>query len=60
MRSGYSPRGFTTVGGIRVSYPNSSLWNSKITNHLRNGKRRMDLPVGICYDDDIGKMMAIG
>ncbi|MBO6838361.1 MAG: mechanosensitive ion channel [Alphaproteobacteria bacterium] len=50
---------FTTVDGIYVSCPNSSLWNSKITNYSRNNKRRMDLVVGISYEDDIGKAVDI-
>lgn len=50
---------FTTVDGVYVSCPNSSLWNSKITNYSRNNKRRMDLVVGISYDDDIGKAVEI-
>ena len=50
---------FTTVDGIYVSCPNSNLWNSKITNYSRNGQRRMDLVVGISYEDDIGKALEI-
>lgn len=50
---------FTTVDGVYVSCPNSSIWNAKITNYSRNGTRRMDLLVGIDYGDDIGKAMAI-
>lgn len=50
---------FTTVDGVFVSCPNSSLWNSKITNYSRNGTRRMDILVSISYDDDIGKAMEI-
>lgn len=44
---------FTTVDGIYISCPNSSIWNSKITNYSRNNRRRMDLVVGISYNDDI-------
>lgn len=44
---------FTTVDGVYVSCPNSSLWNAKVTNYSRNPRRRMDLVIGIAYDDDI-------
>jgi len=50
---------FTTVDGVYISCPNSSLWNSKITNYSRNGTRRMDIVIGISYDDDIGQAMSI-
>jgi small conductance mechanosensitive channel len=50
---------FTTVDGVYVSCPNSSIWNSKITNFSRNGTRRMDLVIGVSYDDDIGKAIEI-
>lgn len=50
---------FTTVDGVYVSCPNSSLWNSKITNFSRNDRRRMDLVIGIGYDDDIGQALDI-
>lgn len=50
---------FTTVDGVYVSCPNSSLWNSKITNFSRNDRRRMDLVIGIGYEDDIGKALDI-
>lgn len=50
---------FTTVDGIFVSCPNSALWNSKITNYSRNNKRRMDLVIGISYEDDIAKAIEV-
>jgi small conductance mechanosensitive channel len=50
---------FTTVDGVYVSCPNSSIWNSKVTNYSRNGQRRMDLVIGISYEDDIGVAMNV-
>ena len=50
---------FTTADGVYVSCPNSSIWNSKVTNYSRNGQRRMDLVLGISYGDDIGQAMDI-
>jgi len=46
---------FTTVDGVYVSCPNSSLWNAKVTNYSRNPRRRMDLVIGVAYDDDVAK-----
>ncbi|MDR3191495.1 MAG: mechanosensitive ion channel family protein [Treponema sp.] len=48
---------FTTIletpDGIYVSAPNSSVWNTPLKNYSRNGKRRMDLSVGISYSDSL-------
>jgi small conductance mechanosensitive channel len=48
---------FTTVletaDGIFISIPNSSVWANAIKNFSRNGKRRMDITVGISYGDSI-------
>jgi small conductance mechanosensitive channel len=48
---------FTTIletpDGLYISSPNSSLWGSPIKNFTKNGKRRMDLIVGIAYTDSI-------
>lgn len=42
-----------TLDGLYISAPNSSLWGAPIKNYTRNGKRRMDLIVGISYTDSI-------
>jgi len=44
---------FKTAGGLFLAAPNSSLWNSVIINYSRNPLRRIDLVVGIGYDDDL-------
>lgn len=44
---------FMTSGGLFVAAPNSSLWNSTITNYSRNPLRRISLVIGIGYDDDL-------
>lgn len=44
-----------TIDGLYLSMPNSSLWGTPIKNFTRNGKRRMDLVVGISYGDSIDK-----
>lgn len=49
---------FKTPAGLSISAPNSSLWGSTIVNYSRNPQRRIDLVVGISYDDDIDGAMA--
>ncbi|MDR2941366.1 MAG: mechanosensitive ion channel [Treponema sp.] len=48
---------FTTIletpDGIYISAPNSSIWGSPLKNYTRNGKRRMELSVGIAYSDSV-------
>jgi len=48
---------FTTVletpDGIFISAPNSCIWGTPIKNFTRNGKRRMELSIGIAYSDPI-------
>jgi small conductance mechanosensitive channel len=48
---------FTTIletpDGIYVSAPNSSIWGGPLKNYSRNGRRRMDLAVGIAYSDSL-------
>lgn len=42
-----------TFDGLYVSVPNNQLWNATITNYSRNRTRRLDIPVGVGYDDDL-------
>ncbi|MBO6520457.1 MAG: mechanosensitive ion channel [Rhodospirillales bacterium] len=42
-----------TADGIYIMAPNSQIWNQVITNYGRNPTRRIDIQVGIAYDDDI-------
>jgi len=48
---------FTTIletpDGIYISAPNSSIWGNPIKNYTRNGKRRMELSIGIAYSDSV-------
>ncbi|MCL1836673.1 MAG: mechanosensitive ion channel family protein [Treponema sp.] len=48
---------FTTIletpDGIYISAPNSCIWASPLRNYTRNGKRRMELSIGIDYADSI-------
>ncbi|MBF0282286.1 MAG: mechanosensitive ion channel family protein [Zetaproteobacteria bacterium] len=42
-----------TADGLYISAPNGALWGEPIKNFTRNGKRRIDLTVGIDYGDSI-------
>ncbi len=44
-----------TSQGIFIAVPNSKIWSDTITNYSKRALRRMDLIVGISYDDDIDK-----
>ena len=48
---------FTTVletpDGIFISAPNTSIWGAPIKNFTRNGRRRMELSIGIAYSDSV-------
>lgn len=42
-----------TPDNVRISVPNADIWGSAIKNYSFNPTRRMDLIVGISYEDDI-------
>lgn len=42
-----------TGDGIKVVIPNSALWGGAIRNFTVNGRRRLEIRVGIGYDDDL-------
>ena len=44
-----------TSQGVFLAAPNSKIWSDTITNYSRHPRRRIDLTVGISYDDDIDK-----
>lgn len=48
---------FTTIletpDGLYISSPNSVIWGNSIKNYTRNGRRRMDIVIGIAYSDSI-------
>ena len=48
----------TTYDGVYRSVPNNQIWSRAILNYSRLPTRRLDLPVGIAYNDDIGRAMA--
>lgn len=48
-----------TFNNIAITMPNSKIWGEKIENFTRNATRRIDLEIGISYEDDIDKAMRI-
>ena len=49
----------TTYDGIYRSVPNAELWNRNILNYSRNPTRRLDVPVGIAYEDDVEQALEL-
>jgi small conductance mechanosensitive channel len=47
-----------TPDNKKIIVPNSQIMDSIITNYSANDTRRVDLTVGVSYDDDIDKVMA--
>lgn len=43
-----------TPDNVRIVMPNSTVWGQTIKNYATNPTRRVDLVMGISYDDDIG------
>jgi small conductance mechanosensitive channel len=46
-----------TPDNVRIVLPNGTVWGQTIKNYATNPTRRVDLVMGISYDDDIGKAM---
>ena len=44
---------FRKPDGLYLMAPNSAIWNQPIVNYSRNPTRRVELVVGIDYDDDV-------
>jgi small conductance mechanosensitive channel len=44
----------TTPDNVRIVIPNAAVWGATIKNYAAQPTRRIDLVVGIAYDDDIG------
>lgn len=47
-----------TPDNVRIVVPNASVWGSAIKNYSFNATRRVDLVIGIAYEDDINKAMS--
>ena len=48
-----------TPDNIQIVIPNSAVYGATITNYSANETRRIDLVIGISYDDDIGKAIGL-
>ena len=48
-----------TSDNIRIVIPNSAVYGATITNYSANETRRIDLVIGISYDDNIGKAIGL-
>jgi small conductance mechanosensitive channel len=48
-----------TFDGVYLSVPNADIWNSAIKNYSRLPTRRLDVLVGVAYDDDIDRAMEV-
>lgn len=46
-----------TPDNVRITVPNSEVFGNVVKNYNANEKRRIDLVMGISYDDDIGGAM---
>ncbi len=47
----------STPDNVYIFAPNSAIWGSTLYNYSRNTQRRMDINLGISYNDDIGKAL---
>lgn len=43
----------TSADGVYIEAPNSALWGCATKNYSRNSLRRIDIPVGISYEDSV-------
>ncbi len=48
-----------TPQGLYISVPNSKIFSDTIVNYSMNAQRRIDLVVGISYEDDIDKAVGV-
>jgi small conductance mechanosensitive channel len=42
-----------TPDNVRITVPNGKVWGAAVSNFSANPTRRVDIPTGISYDDDI-------
>jgi small conductance mechanosensitive channel len=48
-----------TSDNIQILLPNSAVYGETITNFSVNDRRRIDLVIGVSYNDDLGKAMGL-
>ena len=49
----------SSADNVYIFAPNGSIWNAEILNYTRNQHRRLDIAVGISYEDDINKAFRV-
>lgn len=50
---------FKTFDGLAIVAPNARIWGNEITNFSTNDTRRLDIAVGIGYEDDMDKAIDV-
>ena len=48
-----------TPDNVQIIVPNGRVWGSPVTNYSANPTRRVDLVMGVAYEDDIDAAMAV-
>ena len=43
----------TTPDNVEITVPNNQVFSNEIKNYTANGQRRIDLMIGVSYDDDL-------
>ncbi len=49
---------FVQADGIQILLPNTLVWGSPVVNYSRNKTRRLDIMLGVRYDDDLEAALA--
>lgn len=50
---------FQQADGVKFCLPNNLIWGNPIINYSRNETRRMDIPLGVRYGDDLDKAIEV-
>ncbi len=50
---------FATPDNVQILVPNAQIWGSSVKNYSFNTSRRIDLVVGIAYEDSIERALAL-
>lgn len=50
---------FQQADGVKFCLPNNLIWGNPIINYSRNDTRRMDIPLGVRYGDDLDKAIQV-
>ena len=50
---------FATPDNVQILVPNSQIWGSAVKNYSFNTTRRLDLVIGVAYEDSIDQALAL-